>query len=400
MGISAVSQVEQDGLHRLETFLAQDPDNQSLQSAVFEAALRFAEWDKARAQIDTGLQKSPDALVWKMREGDLLLAQKRFAEAREALEAIGLEGAPSKVSDVVLHNIAYSYLCEQNFAQAIAILEPRMTELEQASDSSIPDEEAQVGLYKLWLRSLHFSGDVERACAWAKAMDDTAKLSPRVAGIASLVALDASDAILAKKWARTALEAETKDSEKPEALVTWASLLLGNQDVSGAQQFAHRALEMNPREGRAWSVIGFAQLLAGALQDAQKTFATALESIPGHVGTWHGLGWAQLTAGAHEAALATFQHALALDRNFAESHGAMAVALIYGGDQATAKEHADRAQGLDKTSLSGHYARALLKGEVRDRQALQRLAKRLLGGREGPMGESMASWLGGTDSSR
>lgn len=393
MDTGVVGQAQQVGLHRLETFLAQDPGNQSLQVAVFEAALRCSDWDKARARIDAGLRSQADALAWRIREGDLLLAQKRYAEARDALLAIDLDGLPSAASDAIVHNVAYTHFGEGNFAQAIAALEPRMSEQLQGAEQLESVLPPSAELQKLWMRALHHSRDVERAFGWAKAADESGGLSVRAAGVASLVALDATEAEFAKKWARACIEEDINDVEKAEAFVTWSTLLLGNQDIRGAREFADRALALNDREGRAWSVIGFAQLLAEALTDAQVTFARALESIPDHVGTWHGLGWAQLAAGSHEAALATFQRALALDRNFAESHGAVAVALIYMGHRQAASEHVDRAQGLDKTSLSGHYARALLNGEVRDQQTLQRLAKRLLAGREGPSGGTMDDWL-------
>ena len=156
---------------------------------------------------------------------------------------------------------------------------------------------------------------------------------------------------------------------------------------------ADRALALNPNEGRAWSIKGFAQLLVGALPESQALFAKSLESIPEHVGTWHGLGWAQLMAGSQAQALATFQRALDLDRNFAESHGAVAVAMFFDGDRAGAARHADYAHGLGKTSLAGQYARALIDGEAQSTQALQRLARRVLGAQQGPLGGSMADWL-------
>lgn len=394
MDISAVNQVERDGLHRLETFLEQDPGNMSLRTAVFEAALRSAQWDKAKIQLEYGKQNANGSLAWSIKEGDYWLAQKQYAQARDVLQSVDVEALSDNVGDVVLHNIAYAYLCERDLQQASASLEPRMAQMQSMVAPTPSQLDELASLQKLWLRVLHHSGEVERAFAWAKAIHENAALSPRAAAIASLVALDSSDEALAATWARAALEADIKEYEKAEAFVTWATLSLGNQDVRGASEFANRALALNPNEGRAWSVIAFAQLLGGALQEAQTTFAKALESIPGHVGTWHGLGWAQLNAGSHEAALHTFEHALALDRNFAESHGAVAVALINLGRPGPAKEFAEIAQKLDKSSLAGQYANALLNGEVRDAQTLQRLARRLLGAKQGLHGRTMADWLG------
>lgn len=328
-----------------------------------------------------------------MREGDYHLARENYPQARVVLQALESVELPADAQAVVLHNIAYTYFCEKSFAKCIELLAPSLAAQPQASGSAIASSDAQVGLQRLWLRALHHSKDVARACDWAKQTDEAGGLSPRVAGIASLVALDASEAHLALKWARSALEHDIKDSERSEAYVTWASLALGNQDIKQALEFSDRALALNPGEGRAWSIKAFAQLLGGALVESQQLFAKALQASPEHIGTWHGLGWAQLVAGSTTDALKTFQHVLEMDRNFAESQGAVAVALFLTGDLEGAKKHADNAHGLDKTSLAGQYARALISGEVQGTEALQRLARRILGSRKALLGGSMADWL-------
>ncbi len=382
-----------DGLFRLETLLAKDPDNPSLKTAVYEAALRCGDWGKAKSLIDQNLQKSVDTVLWKVREGDYFLARREFSQARAVLQAINADALDANVRDVILHNIAYAHFADQNIEACIDALAPQLVQAPEHECSAAQLRETQIGLHKLWLRALHHKPDIKRAWEWAKAMDGRGSLSPRVAGIASLVALDSSDTTLAQKWALAALEHDIRESERSEALVTWASLCLANREIIRTHEIADRVLALNPNEGRAWSIKGFAQLLAGAVSESQALFAKSLESIPRHVGTWHGLGWAQLIAGSHAQALTTFQQALALDRNFAESHGALAVAMFFGGDRAGAARHADYAHGLDKTSLAGQYARALMSGEVQSTQALERLAKRVLGAQHGPLGGSMADWL-------
>lgn len=393
MDISGGDPAERGALLRLETFLAQDPDNLSLRTAVFEAALRCAEWGLAKSQIDFGLLHAPDRLVWKFREGDFLLAKKDYCQAREVLQALGHDALPPEAQDTLLHNVAYTYFGEGNFDQCVELLEPRMAKSLQGELSAHPPNEAEVGLQKLWLRALHHSKDAARACAWAKTMDETGELSHRVAGIASLAALDASEGVLAQKWSRIALDSDIKESERSEAIVTQASLLLASRDTEQACKLADHALMLHPREGRAWSIRGFAKMLDGALAEAQDHFSTALETLPGHIGTWHGLGWSQLLAGLPPEALVTFRHALDLDRNFAESQGAVSVALFLTGDVGGARKHADNALRLDKNCLSGQYAAALISGELQSAQALQRLAKRLLGAHQGPLGGTMADWI-------
>ena len=132
----------------------------------------------------------------------------------------------------------------------------------------------------------------------------------------------------------------------------------------------------------------------GNLTRAQTDFHRALKTMPSHIGTWHGLAWTQLRSQDLAAAQASFEQALAMDRNFAESHGGLAVVLAMRGQEAAAREHIELAVRLDRSNLSGQYAQALLSGEARNAAAVQRLAKRLLGGRAGPLGGSMADWLG------
>lgn len=53
----------------------------------------------------------------------------------------------------------------------------------------------------------------------------------------------------------------------------------------------------------------------------------------------------------------------------------------------------ERAKRLDKTALSARYAESILNGEIHDKHGMQRLAQRILGERNGPIGGSMADWL-------
>jgi len=65
--------------------------------------------------------------------------------------------------------------------------------------------------------------------------------------------------------------------------------------------------------------------MAGRFGEAQSSLSVAAQSLRDHFGTWLALAWAQLLGEQPEAALRTFQHSVLLDRNFAESHGSVAV---------------------------------------------------------------------------
>ena len=154
-----------------------------------------------------------------------------------------------------------------------------------------------------------------------------------------------------------------------------------------------QALRQHPQDGRSWSALGLADMLAGDLEQAMHDFRQAVVFMPAHIGTWDGLGWARLLSQALQEARAAFEQALALDRNFGESHGAMAVVQALQGEREQAVQSIERAKRLDKANLSARYAESILSGEASDVQALQRLAQRLLGERKGPLGGTMADWL-------
>jgi Flp pilus assembly protein TadD len=109
--------------------------------------------------------------------------------------------------------------------------------------------------------------------------------------------------------------------------------------------------------------------------------------LPDHIGTWHGLGWSQLIQRQMSSARNSFEMALALDRNFAESHGGLAVVLALENNAQGARESAERALRLDPANLSGRFAQAILQGEVSNPQAFESLARRLLSGQAAPAGE-------------
>jgi len=152
--------------------------------------------------------------------------------------------------------------------------------------------------------------------------------------------------------------------------------LLARQDAAQGRA----ALQISPRDGRAWSAPAMADLLGGDLPTALAYFDNALATMPGHIGTWHGKAWAQLLSSDLPGAQRSFTSALDLDRNFAESHGGLAVALALQGRTEEALQHIERALRLDAFNLSGRHAQAIFGGEIRDLESFQVPAKRLLRG--------------------
>lgn len=362
-------------LDRLEGYLREDPSNPGLLAECFQAALQCAEWERAAFHLGHAQALQPGNLAWALREGDLLLAQGHHERAAQVLgRLLTLGGTPPEFTDAVLHNLAWIEFQAGRFQACTDQLAGRM------QDTRKP---ASAALARLWLRALHHSGQVEQAVAWASAAQEQGWLPAAAAGVASLAALDADQLVLAGQWAQRALQQSTPADPPIEALVTQASLALARQDAAQAIALARSALQISPHDGRAWSAHALADLLAGDLPTALAHFDKALTTMPGHIGTWHGKAWAQLLSSDLAAAHSSFTSALELDRNFAESHGGLAVALALQGLGQEARHHAERALRLDASNLSGRYAQAILQGEIQDLESFQALARRLLRGQDG-----------------
>ena len=376
----------QQRLLRLESFLQQDPGNPNLRADAFYAALQCGEWERARAQLEWSREAQPRDAAWALREGDWLIAQKRYGDARLHLEHLRAQAAGSaELERVIAQNLGYVAFSEGRFADAITLLKPLV---DTSTEAPAP------ALQQLWLRALHRAGEIAAACDWAAQVETRGQLEVGAAGIAALAAIDRGDFAAAQRWCRLA---ESGGPTSMEALVARSSIALAVPDANTAHQLALQATQLNPRDGRAWSARAFAELLAGELAAARASFEQALAFMPQHIGTWHGQGWVQVMQGDVAGARASFEHALGLDRNFAESHGGLAVALALQGDEAAAREHIELAQRLDRANLSSRYAEAILSGEAKDTQAIQRLAQRLLGARKAPLGGTMGDWLPGQD---
>lgn len=374
-------------LERLEGFMREDPANLKLLEDGFRAALRCGDWDRARIHLVQAQSLRPDDAYWPLREADFWLAQRRYKEARTVLERLEARAQPgSELAAVVIENLAFIDFSLCDDAACLAKLGPLMTPHSASAPGSMSGS-----LQQLWLRSLHRHGASARSCQWATDAELAGNLSPEGAGVASLAAIDHQDFAAAQRWLRLASASQTAPSM--EVMATQATLALASHSAKDAQQFADQALGINPKDGRAWSIRGFSSLLAGNLGTAATDFGHALKFMPGHVGTWHGQGWTQVLMRDLAAAQGSFTSALELDRNLAESHGALAVVLALQKQPQRARQHIELARRLDRAGLSSRYAEAILSGEVQDAQAIQRLAQRLVGGVKGPLGDSVADWL-------
>lgn len=363
-----------DPLIQLEGFLQHDPGNNGLRVAAFEEAQRQGRYDRAAAHLDAALAGGAEPLAWSLRRAHWLMATQQWSDAASWLEglveAARAEALPELESAANI-DLAMIALRLGRASEGLQRLQPLVS-----AGNAAPSPVVQA----LWLRLRHHAGQLPECIADARRWADAAALCPEAAGVASLAALDASELALCDGWSRQALQ---HHPAQLEALVSQGSLALARTNAEDAKGWIQRALDMRPDDGRALSAMGFAQLLETDAATAARTFEHALVAMPGHIGTWHGLGWARLFTGDLAGARAAFDEALGRDRNFAESHGAVAVILAREGRRDAAEKAVDIALRLDRDCMSAHYARAILDGQADNAAALSQLAAALLQRRTG-----------------
>jgi tetratricopeptide (TPR) repeat protein len=242
----------------------------------------------------------------------------------------------------------------------------------------------------LWIRCLHHRGELESAISFARAQEARCASDANFLGTAALAYFDGEAFEDAERASRAAL---ALDQGSVEALIVRGSLALGRADAKQAQADFARAARHAPNEGRAASGLGMARLLAADAAGARDALRQAVELMPSHVGTWHALGWACIALQAWDDAAAVMQKALELDRNFGESHGAVAVVAAFSGRRDEARAAIDRALRLDPDGLSARYAQMVLSGEAADPEKFEQSARRVLSSRSLPGGLTVADIL-------
>jgi len=371
-------------LQRLDGYLLQDPDNERLLLDAFETARLVQDWPRAAAYVQRALLDRPQP-IWRLRAGEVSLAQLNWKDAEVMLDAVRHDATASQaVSLAAEHQLAELMLHTGRPDQGLALLSGQL-------ETAGGDAEVAPATQVLWLRLLHRVSRLQDAVDTAHRWEDLGLLSPPAAGVASLAALDLDLADSAERWADQALQTGHRQFE---ALIARASTALGHTDPATAHTLLAEALRLNTGDGRSWAMLAFADLLSEQIDQSVAHFETALKYMPEHVGTWHGLGWALILQRELTRARKVFEHALEMDRNFAESHGGLAVVLALSGERAAATAAAETARRLDRTSVTARYAEAVLAGEHEDLGRLRKMAALALAGR-GAMADKAAQRFNG-----
>jgi Tfp pilus assembly protein PilF len=336
-----------DRLGRLQQMLRTDPANVVLRRQCVDLATQAGQFDVVVGLADAVLDTQPTNAAALFDKATGLIGQRAYREALDVLQRSELAGSGD---GAVLSNMGLCCFCLGDFAQARRHLQECYARGERSP-----------GLLRLLVSSCHHVGDLDEALRIASENEPAAAGDAGLAGVLALAYLDANDAAHAAKWAKTALRL---DPQSVDGRVTEATLLTARLQTDRARQLLEGVIEDAPSTGRAWIGLGTLTLLDQRIDLAQQQLRRGLELMPQHVGSWHLLGWTQLVAGDLAAAEATFQHALQMDRNFAETHGALATIAALRGEEKRARMLIDIASRLDAESMAARYAQAVLNGRT------------------------------------
>ncbi len=359
-------------LRRTEDYLVSDPNNAELLAIAIDLSMATDDLAGATRHAEHAHAAHPENGALRYRHAQVLAASGKWDEAAGAFAAM-LEMNPHVNLATCLAG------CDMHLGRYGAVLE---TLAPYREDATLPIEAAT-----LMVRALHHLGQYSAAADLIEATQARLTVDAPFCGAASLLYLDFGKTVLAEAMAARALE----DGSPPlDALVTLGSIALERLETAPARVRFNQVLTSNPRDGRSWSGLGVASMLERDMHGGKGHFEQAVNFMPEHIGSWHGLGWCRLLSEDLSGAEQAFAAALALDRNFGESHGAVAVVAAYRGQHLAAEQSIRTALRLDPDCLTAHYAQTVLRGQANDPARFKDIALRLISTRMTAGGERLS----------
>jgi tetratricopeptide (TPR) repeat protein len=329
-------------LDRLMKYLAMEPSNVLLRRDALREACRLSAWDTLKRLVDEGLAGSPgdtSLLAW---QGFSNLQHKQFGQAETALsEAIAQGLEPAEIR----YNLAVAQFRQRNFEAA----------LRQLSAPLLPFELPAALLLRA--RCQHALAKPKDAIDSVQSYLKGQPGDPEANGLFALLLYESNLHHQAADRMQLALSI---DPTQREALVTRATMQLDARDFVKAKQTFGEVVRSHPTCGRGWLGLALVNLANLDLRAAANSVQMASRHMPEHIGTWHVHAWIHLLLGEVATAERAFHSALAIDRNFADSHGGLAVIEVISNRVDQARMSMKRALKLDPNSLAARYAEHLL----------------------------------------
>lgn len=353
----------QERLKRLLSYLEHDKHNAALLADI--AALQFAD-----GQIDSAQASALQAITFDANRHQAHTVLGLIAATRQDFDG----AAAALTTAIALGEIAPTAF--YHHAQALAML-GRFAEAETSAEAAARSAQELPYAPALYVRVLHYLGKTDEAIAYAESVREAGITAPKLNGMLSTLYVDDEKIDQARACAQAAL---AEDREDADAHTTLGLLALADLDGDAASASFERVLRMQTHHGRATLGRGLGHMLAGDLAAATQALEKATQStnMRDHIGTWQTLAWCYILQNDIEAAERTLQQALELDRNFAETHGGLAIVALMRGDILAAQRSAKRATALDGKNFSGNFAQSLLQQAAGNPKQASAVIKQLL----------------------
>jgi tetratricopeptide (TPR) repeat protein len=146
--------------------------------------------------------------------------------------------------------------------------------------------------------------------------------------------------------------------DSPEVLAELGEIALDENDYAKAEDLAHKALAIAPKNMGASMLLGLAQLKSGAPQDAVKTLEPLTSAAANIPQVWYLLGVASSDAGAYSDADDHLKKALLIQPDFADAKRAMLSNDLRSGNSEAAASLATQLIESDKYFVPAWAVRA------------------------------------------
>ncbi|MEO4049428.1 tetratricopeptide repeat protein [Pseudomonas sp. CAU 1711] len=273
----------------------------------------------------------------------LLLRLGRYAQAAEYGERAIAAGVKHPA---VIFNTAFGHFYNDAFEAASALLEPLTA-----------SPECPIAALMLHVRALDHQERNEEAEPLALRAVALEPENPEALGLLALQQFENDDNLAA---IRTAQEALSRDPDQLDALIACASAHFEQGSSEASRKTWMHTVEVYPECGRAWAGLGQIEFNDLNFDLAVGHLHRAVRFMPDHIGTWHVLAWIHILRGESEPARAALQHAYVLDRNYSETHGALAACDALDGKPDEARQGIRRAFRLNPDCRAACYTQMLL----------------------------------------
>jgi tetratricopeptide (TPR) repeat protein len=338
-----------------------DPSNVELSCDLLDEIVLLGQFEKAYNIIDQLPAEACNAIGILFRKAQIGIVTGRYSESIQILEKLISE---SNEGIALWHDLAFAKLCIGQIDSAIQILNTAESKFGWNIDLTIALSRAALlqSNYPQALMLINQVLDIDNGHATAL-------------GVRALILLDSDDLSDASKAASDSL---LIDPNQHEALIVAGTLALWEQQSEHALNLFNRAITKFPGSGRALSGLGQSLMLINELAQASHTLQNAVIAMPNHIGTWHALAWAQLLQSDIDSAEGCYIKAYEIDRNFADTHGGLALIYALRGQKDIAEQSLKRAFKLNSNCATALYAKSILMSDEGNEIEAERLIANLI----------------------